>query len=101
MSAIVSNLPVNKQSAEVLVKLLLRLDRKLCIGGVDDSNDIVGEFMISVVELLEKYAQINPSCIIAFEILAGRETCFDWEESLVRIWDERETEEYNRRLGGD
>ena len=42
LSAIVSDLPVNKQSAEILVNLLSRLDRKLRIGGVDDSNGIVG-----------------------------------------------------------
>jgi hypothetical protein len=101
LSAIVSNLPVNKQSAEILVKLLLRLDRMLRVGGVDDSNCIVGGFMMSVVEMLEKYAQIDPDCIITFEALAGRETCFDWEEPLVLIWDERKSEEYNRRLKGD
>jgi len=101
LSAIVSKLPVNKQSAEILVKLLLRLDRKLRVGGVDDSNGIVGGFMTSVVEMLKKYAQIDPDCIITFEALGGRETCFDWEEPLVRIWDERESEEYNRRLKGD
>ncbi len=101
LSAIISDLPVNKQSAEILVKLLLRLDRKLCVGGVDDSNGIVWRFMISVVEVLEKYAQIDHDCIIAFKGLAGRETCFDWEEPLVRIFNERESEEHNRRLEGD
>src|SRR3989338_8647351 len=38
LAAVVSDLPVNAQTAELLVKLLLRLDRKLQIGGVDDSN---------------------------------------------------------------
>jgi len=99
LSAIVSDLPVNKQSAEVLAKLLLRLDRKLRVGGVDDSNGIVGGFMTGVVEMLEKYAQIDPDCINAFKLLLGIGiTCFQWEEPLVRIWDERESEEYNRRL---
>lgn len=102
LSVIVSDLPVNKQVAEILVKLLLRLDRKLRVGGVDDSNGIVGGFMTSVVEVLEKYAQIDPDCINAFKSLVGIGiTCFQWEEPLVRIWDERESEEYNRRLGGD
>ncbi|PIP19809.1 MAG: hypothetical protein COX41_00895 [Candidatus Omnitrophica bacterium CG23_combo_of_CG06-09_8_20_14_all_41_10] len=102
LSAIVSDLPVNKQTAEILVKLLLRLDRKLRVGGVDDSNGIVGGFMTSVVEMLEEYAQIAPDCINAFKSLVGIGiTCFQWEEPLVRIWDERESEEYNRRLGSD
>ena len=88
LSAIVSDLPVNKQTAEILVKLLLRLDRKLRVGGVDDSNGIVGGFMSEVVQMLEEFVQIDPNCINAFEPLAGRETCFDWEEPLVRILDE-------------
>ena len=101
LSVIVSVLPVNKQSAEILVKLLLRLDRKLCVGGVDDSNGIVGGFMTSVVEMLEEYVKIDPDCINAFKSLIGIGiTCFQWEEPLVRIWDERESEEYNRRLRG-
>lgn len=99
LSVIVSGLPVNKQSAEILVKLLLRLDRKLRVGGVDDSNGIVGGFMTQVVEMLEKYAQIDPECIDAFELLVGIGiTCFQWEEPLVRILDERDAEEYNRQL---
>ena len=101
LSAIVSDLPVNKQSAEILVKLLLRLDRKLRVGGVDDSNGIVGGFMTQVVEMLEEYAQIDPDCINAFKSLVGIGiTCFQWEEPLVRILDERESEEYNRKLEG-
>ena len=101
LSAIVSGLPVNKQSAEILVKLLLRLDRKLRVGGVDDSNGIVGGFMTQVVEMLEEYARIDLDCINAFKSLVGIGiTCFQWEEPLVRIWDERESEEYNRKLEG-
>jgi len=88
LSAIVSNLPVNKQMAEVLVKLLLRLDKKLRVSGVDDSNGTVGSFMSEVVQMLIEYARIDSKCIDAFELLVGRETCFDWEEPLVRILDE-------------
>jgi hypothetical protein len=101
LSAIVSELPVNKQAAEILVKLLLRLDRKLRVGGVDDSNGIVGGFMTQVVEMLQEYARIDPDCINAFRSLVGIGiTCFQWEEPLVRIWDERASEEYNRKLEG-
>ena len=75
LSVIVSNLPVNKQTAEILVKLLLRLDRKLRVGGVDDSNGIVGGFMSEVVQVLEKFAQVEPACIETFKSLAGKETC--------------------------
>ena len=55
LSAIVSDLPVNKETAEILVKLLLRLDKKLRVSGVDDSNGIVGGFMSEVVQMLEEF----------------------------------------------
>ncbi len=89
LSAIVSDLPANRQTADILVKLLLRLDRKLQVGGVDDSNGIVGGFMNEVVEMLKDFAQTDPACIDAFEPLCGKQTCFGWEEPLVRIFDER------------
>ena len=89
LSVIVSDLPVNKQSAEILVNLLLRLDRKLRIGGVDDSNGIVGGFMNEVVSVLEEFAKIDPSYINAFESLVGKETCFEWDAPLIRILDEQ------------
>lgn len=90
LSVIVSELLVNRQTADILVKLLLRLDRKLQVGGVDDSNGIVGGFMSEVVEMLKDFAQMDPACIDAFEPLCGTQTCFGWEEPLVRIFDERD-----------
>ena len=88
--AIVSDLPVNRQVADILVKLLLRLEKKVSVGGVDDSNGIVGELAVELVVLLEEFARINPSCIDAFEPLCGKESCFGWEDPLVRIFDERD-----------
>ena len=88
MISIVSDLPVNEQTAEILVKLLLRLDKKLRVGGVDDSNGTVGGFMSDVVRMLEEVAQIDPDCIKAFELLIDKETCFEWDEPLMRILDE-------------
>jgi len=89
LSAIVFGLPVNRQTTELLVKLLLRLDKKLQVGGVDDSNGIVGGFMSEVVRMLIEYTRIDPKCIKAFKLLIGIGiTCFDWEEPLVHILDE-------------
>ena len=90
LSAIVSDLPVNRQIADVLVNLLLRLDKKLQVGGVDDSNGIVGGFMSDVAGMLEEFAQVDPTCIDAFEPLVDKQTCFGWEEPLVRILDEKD-----------
>ena len=89
LSAIVSGLPVNKQAAVILVRLLLRLERKLISGGVDDSNGIVWPFMRDVTQMLIEYSRIDPECIKAFKPLAGIGiTSFGWEEPLVRIYDE-------------
>lgn len=89
LRVVVSDLPISKQTADLLVKLLLRLDRKL-LNGVDDSNGIVGGFMSELVELLETFVEIDSDCVKAFKQLCGKGTCFGWEEALVRIWDERE-----------
>jgi len=89
LSAIVCELPVNRQTADILVKLLLRLEKKLSVGGVDDSNGIVGGLAGELVALLEEFARIDPSCIDAFEPLCGKKYCFSWEDPIVRIFDER------------
>lgn len=88
LAAIVSKLPVGEQTAKLLVDLLLRLDKKLRESGVDDSDGTVGGFMEETVSVLEEYAKIDLNCIKAFESLCGEETCFDWEEPLVKIVDE-------------
>jgi hypothetical protein len=90
LSAIVSELPVSEQIAKLLVDMLLRLDKKLCIGGVDDSNGTVGGFMQEVVNVLQEYIKLDSSCIKAFKKLCGQSTCFEWEEPLVKIFDERD-----------
>jgi hypothetical protein len=63
--------------------MLLRLDKKLCTGGVDDSDGTVGGFIEEVVTMLGEYAKLDSSCAKAFVILRGRETCFGWEEPLL------------------
>lgn len=90
LSKIVSELPVSKQTADLLVNLLLRLDKKLCTGGVDDSNGTVGGFIEEVVIMLKEFAKLNSKCIKSFEKVCGQSTCFDWEEPLVRIVDEHD-----------
>ncbi len=87
LAKLVSDLPISVQTAQLLVDLLLRLDKKLCTGGVDDSNGTVGGFMEEVVLMLQEYAKLDQGCIKAFEKLRGKETCFGWEESLVKIVD--------------
>lgn len=90
LSAIVSELPVSEQTTQLLVDMLLRLDKKLCQGGVDDSDGTVGGFIEEVVLILQEYAKLDAACIKAFKKLCDQSTCFDWEEPLVKIFDEQE-----------
>ncbi|MEK7213395.1 MAG: SWIM zinc finger family protein [Patescibacteria group bacterium] len=89
LSAMVSKWPISEQTAGLLVGLLLRLDKKLCTGGVDDSDGTVGGFMEEAVVMLQEYTKLDPSCVKAFKKFCGRSTCFGWEEPLIKIFDER------------
>lgn len=85
LSAMVSNLPVSRQTAELLVDLLLRLDKKLS-NAVDDSDGTVGDFIESVAMVLLEYVKMDSGCAGAFKKLAGRQTVFGWEEPLVEVY---------------
>lgn len=85
LSFIVSNLPVNEQTAQLLVDLLLRLDKKLLSGGVDDSDGTVGSFIRETVEVLKQYTELDPECSLTFRQLQNRETSFGWEEPLLEL----------------
>lgn len=85
LSKLVSELPVSEQTTKLLVDMLLRLDKKLCVGGVDDSDGAVGGFIEETVLTLKEYAKLNPFCAKAFNELKGRETCFGWEEPLLQL----------------
>ncbi|HAZ29838.1 TPA: hypothetical protein DCY43_03815 [candidate division WWE3 bacterium] len=74
LSTVISDLPVGTQAVELLVDLLLRLDKKLCTGGVDDSDGVVGGFIEEVVGVLQEFAKLDPSCFNAFDKLKNRET---------------------------
>lgn len=88
LSKIISELPVSEQTAKLLVNVLLRLDDKLCRGGVDDSDGTVGGFIEETVQVLEEYVKLDPNCVKAFEGLKGKETCFGWEEPLLALLEE-------------
>ncbi len=89
LSKIVGELPVSGQTADILVDTLLRLDRKLSHGGIDDSDGTVGSFIEGVVAVLQEYAHLDPACVSTFEALEGIETCFEWEEPLVKLLRDR------------
>lgn len=85
LAALVSKLPVSEQTARLLVTTLLRLDKKLCRGGVDDSYGTIGGFIENTVQVLQDFARLNPACVRAFRQLEDAETCFGWEEDLVKL----------------
>jgi hypothetical protein len=37
--------------------------------------------------MLKEYAKLNQACVQSFEKLRDKETCFDWEKSLLKIVD--------------
>jgi hypothetical protein len=86
LRAIISDLPVNSQAANFLVKLLLRLERKASIGGVDDSNGTVGVLANEIAALLKEFVRIDPGCIKSFKPFCTKEDCFGWKASLIQIY---------------
>jgi hypothetical protein len=85
LSKIVSELPVSTQTARLLVDTLLRLDDRLCRGGVDDSDGTVGGFIEETVQVLKEYTKLDSSCAKALGDLKDKETCFGWEEPLLEL----------------
>lgn len=85
LSVLISDLPIGIKTAELLVDLLLRLDKKLCTGGVDDSDGTVGGFIEEAVRVLKEYAKLDPGCLKSFDRLKGRETSFGWEQPLLDL----------------
>lgn len=85
LSEIVSGLPVGEQTARLLVDMLLRLDERLCRGGVDDSDGTVGVFIEEVVQVLKEYAKLDHACVNVFRDLENKETCFGWEKTLIDL----------------
>jgi len=85
MAKIFSDLPISEHTAKLVIDTLLRLDKKLCQGGVDDSDGTVGDFIQETIEMLKEYAKIDPKCLQVFQVLKSKETCFGWEEPLLKI----------------
>lgn len=85
LAAIFSKLPASRQTADLVIRILLRLDKKLSHGGVDDSDGTVGDFIEEAVDLLTEFAKHDPECIKAFVKLKDEETGFGWEDRLLGV----------------
>ncbi len=84
LAKIFSGLPASEHPAELIVETLLKLDKKLTSGGVDDSDGVVGDFIVSTVDLLLQFVDAKPECKSAFVVLSNKTTCFGWEEPLLK-----------------
>jgi hypothetical protein len=89
LSEVISTLPISLQTAKIIVDILIRLDRKLSTGGVDDSDGTVGRFIQESAVVLRQFASLEPGCKQAFYRLTFRPTCFDWEVPLVMLLNQR------------
>jgi hypothetical protein len=69
-------LPISNQTAELIIKMLLKVDKKLSCGGVDDSNGIVGGFMEQVIDLLKEFVKMDNNCVKAVKSLIDQKTSF-------------------------
>jgi hypothetical protein len=49
----------------------------------------VGGFIQNSVEILKEFIRLDPNIINSFKLLCKQSTCFGWEDSLVRMFDER------------
>lgn len=87
LSTIISSIPVSFQTSEILTKLMIRIDKKLVTGGVDDSDGTVGTFIQEMVNVLHDYAKLDITCIDSFRLLIGVSTCFEWEDSLIELYE--------------
>ena len=50
----------------------------------------LGLRIIHTATTLQEYTKLDSKCIKAFKKLCGQKTCFEWEEPLVKIFDEAE-----------
>jgi len=82
LSTIVSALPVSRPIGKIIWQLLLRLNKKLVSGGVDDSDGTVGAFIEGCVDVLLAYIKLDPSCRNDLKLPLNFESSFGWEERL-------------------
>lgn len=85
LAEIFSRMPVSLKTADLIIKTLLRLDKKLSYGGVDDSDGTVGGFIEEGVDLLLEFVHKKSEIETLFKQLENRETCFGWEEPLLKL----------------
>ena len=85
LASVFSSLPASRPTANLIIKTLLRLDCKLSTSGVDDSDGTVGGLIEEAAGLLVEFAKADAECIKEFVVVRNKETCFGWEEPLLKL----------------
>ncbi|ALP53301.1 hypothetical protein Tel_09105 [Candidatus Tenderia electrophaga] len=76
-----SRLPPTKEHARYLWQLVTRIDKKLA-NGVDDSDGVVGECVMGIIEQLIGYSKQNPELAPAIRKFCETDTHFGFEREL-------------------
>ena len=84
LSTTISSLPVSPSTAKVIWQLLIRLNKKLISGGVDDSDGTVGGFMEACVQILLDFIKLDPACRSVLKLPKVFESSFGWEERILQ-----------------
>ncbi len=85
LAVIFSKLPVSEQTAELVVNILVRLEKKLTMGGVDDSDGTVGGFCNEAMCLLMDFADTNPKCARHYKKLLGLDVAYDFQSEIADL----------------
>ncbi len=85
LAATLSKLPASEQTAKLIVNLLVRLEKKLTMGGVDDSDGTVGGFCNEAMCLLIDFADTNPKYAKHYKKLIGLDVAFDFQNEIADL----------------
>ncbi len=80
----VSQLPPTKDNARYLWTLIERIDKKL-VNGIDDSDGVVGECVMTIIEQLAGYTKKNPELEPIIRHFCDKKTNFDFSHELLAM----------------
>ena len=88
LRSLFSSLPISPQTCSLVLASLIKIDKKL-MNGVDDSDGIVGRLMREAVDLLIEFVDKDPNCFDCLERTVSLETCFDWQQPLAKLYQQK------------
>lgn len=79
------NLLANKENADYLWKLVMKLSYKIAYTGIDDSNGTIGNCIFEIVQQLGKFAKQKPELKPILQKFTQMDTGFGFEEELAEL----------------